>query len=154
MLKGKEFGQAIGQAITLKLDSGGAASKADIARHFGMKPPSLADWVKKGAVAKEKLPELWRYFSDVVGPEHWGLTKSEWPAGLTPAADLSTGQGVAEAGNRYSVVEWPFGSISPERYALLSAKQKEAIEEWVDDQITRYTGANPDNKRRSGRKTG
>jgi len=87
MLKGKEFGVAIARAIQLKLDSGAVKTKAEIARHFGMKPPSLADWVKKGSVAKDKLPELWRYFSDVAGPDHWGMTKSEWPAGLTDDRD-------------------------------------------------------------------
>lgn len=82
MLKGKEFGEAIGSAIKMKLERELAASKAEIARHFGMKPPSLSDWVKKGSVAKDKLPELWRYFSDVAGPAHWGMTEEEWPAGL------------------------------------------------------------------------
>lgn len=91
MLKGKEFGAAIARAIQLKLDSGAAKTKAEIARHFGMKPPSLADWVKKGSVAKDKLPELWRYFSDVAGPDHWGMTKSEWPAGLTDGRDADHG---------------------------------------------------------------
>lgn len=83
MLKGKEFGAAIGEAVKLKIEQGKATSKAEIARHFGMKPPSLSDWVKKGSVSKDKLHELWRYFSDVVGPDHWGITQSEWPLGLT-----------------------------------------------------------------------
>lgn len=88
MLKGTEFGAAIGKAIQLKLDAGFAKSKAEIARHFNVKPPSLVDWVKKGSVAKDKLPELWRYFSDVAGPSHWGMTPAEWPAGLTqPLSD-------------------------------------------------------------------
>lgn len=82
MLKGKEFGTAIGKAIQLKLDSGAVKSKADIARHFDIKPPSLVDWVKKGSVSKDKLPELWRFFSDVAGPDHWGMTDSEWPTGI------------------------------------------------------------------------
>lgn len=82
MLKGKELGDAIASAIQMKIDSGAAKSKAEIARHFMMKPPSLVDWVKKGSVAKDKLPELWRYFSDVAGPTHWGMTDSEWPSGL------------------------------------------------------------------------
>jgi hypothetical protein len=87
MLKGKEFGAAIGEAIKKKLaKDGGPQSKAEIARHFKMKPPSLSDWVKKGAVAKDKLPELWRYFADVVDYNHWGMTKDEWPAGLVEAS--------------------------------------------------------------------
>lgn len=86
MLKGKEFGAAVASAIQMKLDSGAARSKAEIARHFSVKPPSVEDWIKKGAIAKEKLPELWRYFSDVAGPEHWGLSEAEWPAGLSDNA--------------------------------------------------------------------
>lgn len=83
MLKGKELGKAIDIAINAKIAGGHARSKAEIAREFGVKPPSLVDWVKKGSISKDKLPKLWKYFSDVVGPDHWGLEKSEWPAGLT-----------------------------------------------------------------------
>lgn len=82
MLKGKEFGAAIDAAIKLKIAHNAGLKKADIARHFKIKPPSITDWVKKGSVAKDKLPELWRYFSDVVGPDHWGMTNEEWPSGL------------------------------------------------------------------------
>ncbi|HEH1427355.1 TPA: hypothetical protein SGN52_004136 [Klebsiella pneumoniae] len=73
MLSGKELGRAIEQAIDKKLSVGSAKSKAEIARHFKIKPPSIHDWINKGSISKEKLPELWNYFSDVVGPEHWGL---------------------------------------------------------------------------------
>lgn len=83
MLKGKELGKAIDFAINAKIAAGYARSKAEIAREFGMKPPPLVDWVKKGSISKDKLPKLWKYFSDVVGPDHWGLEKCEWPAGLT-----------------------------------------------------------------------
>lgn len=85
MLKGKEFGNAIGKAIQLMLESGHAKSKAEIARHFAMKPPSLADWVKKGSVSKDKIPDLYRYFSPVADCFHWGMTPDEWPAGLSAA---------------------------------------------------------------------
>lgn len=72
MLKGKELGAAIKRAIELKISSGAASSKAEIARHFGIKPPSIHEWIKNGAISKDKLPELWRYFSDVVEMSHWG----------------------------------------------------------------------------------
>lgn len=75
MLSGKELGHAIEQAINRKISSGAAKTKAEIARHFKIKPPSIHDWIKKGSISKDKLPELWDYFSDVVGPEHWGLKK-------------------------------------------------------------------------------
>lgn len=73
MLKGKELGNAIAEAIRLKLASGSVSSKKEIADHFDIQPPSIHDWIKKGSISKDKLPELWNYFSDVVGPEHWGL---------------------------------------------------------------------------------
>lgn len=87
MLNGKELGQAIEKAFKLKKQTGAISSKADIARHFGIKTPSVYDWVKKGSIGKEKLPELFRYFADVVGFEHWGLTKDEWPLGLSEATE-------------------------------------------------------------------
>lgn len=68
MLTGKELGAAIEKAIDKK-----KITKAELARHFRIKPPSISDWVKRGTIDKAKLDELFRYFSDVVGPEHWGI---------------------------------------------------------------------------------
>lgn len=79
MLTSKELGHAIEQAINLKIASGGAKSKTEIARHFGVKPPSLYDWIKHGSISKERLPQLWNYFSDVVDMNHWGISKNEIP---------------------------------------------------------------------------
>ncbi|WP_293005855.1 hypothetical protein [Nitrosomonas sp.] len=76
MLTGKELGVAIKEAIDLKIASGAVASKKEIADYFGMRPPSLHDWINKGTISKDKLPKLWAYFSDVVGPEHWGLSEN------------------------------------------------------------------------------
>lgn len=81
MLTGQELGRAIGEAILRK-----GVSKTAVAKHFGIKGPSIYDWIKHGRVGKQHLNELVRYFSDVVGPEHWGLT----PGGLatiSPAND-------------------------------------------------------------------
>jgi SOS-response transcriptional repressor LexA len=69
MLTGKALGDAIAAAIEKK-----GVTKADLARHFGVKPPSVQDWIKRGTVDKGKLQQLWAYFSDVAGPAHWGLT--------------------------------------------------------------------------------
>lgn len=79
MLNGKDLGRAIEQAINKKLISGSVKSKTEIARHFNVKLPSIYDWIKKGSISKDKLPELWSYFSDVVGPEHWGLKELHAP---------------------------------------------------------------------------
>lgn len=78
MLTGKEFGQAIAEAIKRK-----GVPKAAVARHFGIKPPSINDWINRGTVSKDKLDDLFLYFSDVCGPDHWGRSPSEatrWPA--------------------------------------------------------------------------
>jgi hypothetical protein len=69
MLTGIELGQAI-EAARLKK---GITKKA-LAEHFGVKPPTIQDWVNRGTISKEKLPGLWALFANVVGPEHWGLT--------------------------------------------------------------------------------
>lgn len=92
MLTGKELGAAIKAAIDKKLALGLAKSKAEIARHFGVKPPSIHDWMKKGSIDKSKLPELWAYFSDVVGAEHWGLKE-------LPTAAQATGTMEAHGDN-------------------------------------------------------
>lgn len=88
MLSGKDLGRAIEQAINKKIASGVVKSKAEIARHFKVQPPSIHDWIKKGSISKDKLPELWRFFSDVVGPEHWGL--NEYPIPTPSTSDTKS----------------------------------------------------------------
>lgn len=78
MLTGKDLGDAIREAVRLKdlkeRDAGRPGVRlVDVASHFGVKPPSVQDWLRQGTISKDKLPVLWLYFSDVVGPEHWGL---------------------------------------------------------------------------------
>lgn len=70
MLTGKELGTAIREAIRLK-----GVTQKDVALHFGITQPSVHDWVTKGTVGKDKLDALFTYFSEVVGPEHWGTTR-------------------------------------------------------------------------------
>lgn len=88
MLNGKPLGNAIKEAIELKLKLGKIRFKKDVSNHFGIKQPSMADWIKKGSIGKDKLPELWRYFSDVVGPEHWGMSLGEWPQELAGSLSI------------------------------------------------------------------
>ena len=72
MLTGKQLGAAIAEAIQKK-----RVKKADVARHFNVSPPSVQGWCDTGRIGKERLPELWDYFSDVVGPAHWGLRQDD-----------------------------------------------------------------------------
>lgn len=69
MLTGKELGDALRAAIEKK-----AVTKKAVADHFGVKPPSVQDWINFGRIGKKHLNELVSFFSDVVGPEHWGIT--------------------------------------------------------------------------------
>ena len=68
MLTGPELGAAIDAARIAK-----GVSKKKLADDFEVKPPSIQGWVKNGRIDKSKLMDVIAYFSDVVGPEHWGL---------------------------------------------------------------------------------
>lgn len=68
MLTGPQLGAAIEAARKLK-----GVTKKELAQAFDIAPPSIQDWVKRGTIDKAKLEQLWAYFSDVVGPSHWGL---------------------------------------------------------------------------------
>lgn len=111
MLNGKELGAAIKTAIQLKIDTGAIRSKADVAAHFGVKTPSIYDWIKKGSISKDKLPELWRYFSDVVTPSHWGLSQDQ----AIPGLSAPEGKTKEPASSSY------LPPLSPEELALLDA---------------------------------
>lgn len=90
MLTGEELGAAIASAIEKK-----KVKKKDVADFFGVKPPSVQDWIRRGTIDKAKLPALWQYFSDVVGPEHWGLTTLSIDS---DPAEISLGQTLARLG--------------------------------------------------------
>ncbi|MTI72559.1 MAG: helix-turn-helix transcriptional regulator [Stenotrophomonas sp.] len=68
MLKGEKLGAAIEAARIKK-----GISKAEMARHFGVKPPSVQGWVKYGRISKDMLPRVIRYFANEVGADHWGI---------------------------------------------------------------------------------
>jgi|GEM_PF-5919503 len=78
MLTGPDLGKAIAEAIRLK-----GVSKAAVARHFGIAQPSVYTWIAHGRIGKQHLEELVEYFSDVVGPAHWG--RREQPTASHPA---------------------------------------------------------------------
>lgn len=87
MLTGEKLGAAIGKAIAKK-----GVSKKSIAERFGVKPPSVQDWIKRGTISKDKLFELIDYFSDVCDSYHWGLYESKAfkgaATGLPPSSYL------------------------------------------------------------------
>lgn len=131
MLSGKELGLAIEQAINKKLALGTARTKAEIARHFEIKPPSIHDWIKKGSISKDKLPELWRYFSDVVGPEHWGLEDFPNQETMKPTKNFN-----AESGR----VSDAYQSATEERRIIIDylLSLGDAVPGWVDSDVRAY----------------
>lgn len=68
MYTGKKLGEAIKSAIELK-----GVRKADVARAFSIKPPSVTSWIQTGRVDKAHIDKLVSYFADVVTPEHFGI---------------------------------------------------------------------------------
>lgn len=139
MLKGKELGHAIKAAYDLKVASGAISSKADIANHFGIKTPSVYDWFKKGSIAKDKLPELWSYFSDVAGPEHWGL--AEWPYHAAPKAkhqQTGTPSAFTEQTDSPSTVE-ALGALNTtvnQLAPILRDVARSALLKWVSGEVS------------------
>lgn len=82
MLTGQELGAAI-ESARLKM---GITKKA-LAEAFGVKPPSIQDWINRGTIDKAKLPQLWSFFESVAGPEHWGL-ESNPSSNTNPSSNL------------------------------------------------------------------
>lgn len=68
MKEGIELADALKYAIQLK-----GVRKSELARVFGIRPQSVADWVNFGRVSKKYIEGIVSYFCDVVPPEHWGI---------------------------------------------------------------------------------
>lgn len=68
MYSGEKLAKAVAEAIQMK-----GVRKSDVARHFGIKPPSVSGWVSHGRISKEHIDKLIEYFSDVVEPSHFGI---------------------------------------------------------------------------------
>lgn len=130
MLTGQELGAAIKDAIEKK-----GVSQVAIAAHFGVKPPSVQDWIRRGTIGKEKLPKLWAFFSDVVGPEHWGLASSDQHQGLWQSDALESDETVIRSAhslrNASSDVVIPqFDTGGSMGRGVVLADQPGVIKEW------------------------
>lgn len=139
MYTGKQLGEAIRLAIEKKMARWPELRKRDIAQHFGIKEPSIADWIKKGSIQKEKLPKLWAYFADVVGMSHWGLTAEDFSCfGLAPLNRVSepSSDYVSPRGQR---IKRLLSAIEPMNDAGIDHLISYAL--WVSSQYPK-TGAN------------
>lgn len=88
MHTGSKLGDALKEAMTIK-----GVKQAAVAEAFGIKQPSVSEWLKFGRIGKKHIPQLVEWFSDVVGPEHWGLPAS-WVA---HAVDAESSEPLDEA---------------------------------------------------------
>lgn len=79
MLQGKELADALGLAIEAKrlLPGFERLGPTQLAREFGVAQGSMSEALKTGRLAKKHIPKLLEFFSDVVGPDHWGLPFSK-----------------------------------------------------------------------------
>lgn len=90
MKSGADLGKAIKEAMRLKV-----VTQKVVAAEFGVKQPSVSEWVKYGRIDKSHLSHLLHYFADVVGPSHWGLGDESGP--LIPASATGAPLGVSQA---------------------------------------------------------
>lgn len=95
-------GEKLGEAIRFAIEKKGVSKKA-IAERFGVKPPSVQDWIKRGTISKDKLFDLIDYFADVCGNDHWGLSGNS-------AYKISP---VQIAGNLQEPASQAYGTIAP-----------------------------------------
>lgn len=72
MFSGEQLSAALKAAMKAK-----DVKQGDIATAFGISQPSVSEWLKHGRVHKKHISKLVEYFSDQVGPEHWGLPFSK-----------------------------------------------------------------------------
>lgn len=80
----------IGQRLKLRMQET-KRSESEVARHFGVQPPSVYDWIKYGRIAKKHIPGLVALFGGTL--EWWLLggdeaPKTPNPLGKTITADL------------------------------------------------------------------
>ena len=86
----RHIGHKLAAAIKIK-----DVTKAAVARHFGVQPPSIADWIK-GTIAKEHYPRLVEYFG--LPYEYWfGEAKIDPKLKLFLTSVLAAWPGLAES---------------------------------------------------------
>lgn len=99
MLTGKELGRAIESARVKK-----GVSKAELARAFGVKPPSVQGWVNHGRISKDKLSQLMDYFADTVPAGHWGeKQRAKAPATIAKSVSSPGIQIVSDPGEHITI---------------------------------------------------
>lgn len=139
MHSGTELGAALKEAMTRK-----GVTQKQVADHFKIYQPSVSNWIKTGRIHKDHIAELLEYFSDVVGPEHWGLAPHAAPgvAAVPAGAKLSVGQGLLQAARTIEAMpDRKKQFIAETASALLLAEPAKRTE--LADEIDTMTGGVP-----------
>lgn len=126
MFSGAELAAALKSAMAAK-----RVTQDEVAREFGIRQPSVAEWCKFGRIAKKHIPHLVEYFSDQVGPTHWGLPES-WggvPVEAKPAEP------------------WPFERLGPAEWRALDDRARRAAEEAAIQVIAALRARSPAEQR-------
>src|SRR5690606_15076923 len=117
MLTGLELGAAI-EAARIKKN----VPKNALAKVFGISAPSVNGWVTTGRIDKSKLIEVIRYFSDVVGPEHWGLASEDAELLQVSQSSVASDSQAETAADTVLKMLAKAGKLTPEsRQRILSA---------------------------------
>lgn len=103
MLTGKELGKAIRKALEAK-----GISPSQAAARYSITKASVSGWFGTGRIKKETLFDLMGLCSDVLGPEHWGMTC--WPElsnqSTTKASEPKSVYVVSKTSQADSLPEW------------------------------------------------
>lgn len=126
MLSGPALGAAIKEAMNLK-----GVTQKEVATEFDVLQPSVSYWVRTGRIKKDKLDHLMRYFSGVVGPDHWGLTAfGDTPAGQDSSEPLPSPKALSLARRLDALVDPVAAQVAYARIANIldayEAEQREA----------------------------
>lgn len=109
--------------------------KTTVAAHFGIKGPSVYDWINHGRIGKQHLTELVSYFSDVVGPEHWGLTPGS-PLSQLERLDGATIHAAIERMQQANamVTGWRIDFSDPDDLEILAQAIRSVIADRIADE--------------------
>lgn len=118
MLTGKELGEAIRSAMRKK-----GMTPSELAKAFDIKPPSVSGWFTTGRISKANFERLRVMFSDVVGPEHWGLTNPQ----INHVAESGTTYTIAKADNEAESIVLRAFRLAPDNVRRLWIHQAEGI---------------------------
>ncbi len=136
MLTGTDLGTAIDAARLAK-----NMTKKDLADHFKVSAPSVQGWIRTGRIEKARLIEVIDFFSDVVGPEHWGLSKRS--AGNLAIDPAELDQVSEPAGSYTDSASLVMAMIK--KHGKLSDEKQKALEQAVADTLNDKQPAPADN---------